>query len=284
MFDHLLQKHAEPVVGQHNLQQTLLAHAGSPTAQPVREEDLIDFTDYPKIRQRIFDKSLEAVQNLKPTSNEKYTLRISNVKYKDDKPLSKADYKKAVLEGRSLNRKIVGKYELVDNTTGKILESTSQKTIVNVPYMTEFGTFVRNGNDISIQHQMRLRPGVYTRMTVDGYPESQFNLKPGTGPSFRTWMDPATSVFYLSMKGRNVPLYPVMKSMGIDDNHMKSAWGEDIFKENEKQRTSSHAQRWLNEMNESLQAQVKKPVVVKDEVPEVEDFNKNDESLTEKED
>ena len=283
MLDSLLQKLAEPVVGQHNLQQTLLAHAGSPTAQPVREEDLVDFTDYPKIRQRIFDRSLEAVRNLKPTSNEKYTLRIADVKYDDDKPVSRADYKKAVLEGRSLNRKIVGKYELVDNANGKVIQTTSKKTIVNVPYMTEFGTFVRNGNDISIQHQMRLRPGVYTRMTTDGYPESQFNLKPGTGSSFRTWMDPETSVFYLTMKGRNVPLYPVMKAMGIDDHHMKAAWGEEIFKENEKQRTSSHAQRWLNEMNEALQARVKKPVV-EEEVPETEEFNKNDESLTDKED
>lgn len=248
MLDQLLSKVAEPVAGTSTVQQALLNLSGQSQTKAVTEADLQDFNDYDALRTRVFTKAIDAVKSMRPVQNEKYTLRVSDVKYDSEKPFTRQDYKKAIQENRTLARKITGKYELLDNATGKVIGATSRKTIVNVPYMTEFGTFVRNGNDISIQNQMRLRAGVYTRFTSDGYPEAQFNAKPGTGPSVRTWMDPETSIFYLSMKGRNVPLYPIMKSMGVDDNHMKASWGEDIYKANATDKISGHAQRWLNEM------------------------------------
>lgn len=276
----LFEKQAAPIAGKQVLSDSLKHYANLKDTPGVREEDLLDLNDYAARRRLVFDKTLQAVQNLKPVSNEKHTLRITDVKYEKPKDFTKAEYKQAILEGRTLAHKITGRYELVDNATGQVINKTGKKTLLNVPYLTEFGTFVRNGIDVAVNNQMRLRPGVYTHLTADGYPEAQFNVKPGTGLAFRTWLDPETSVFYMTQQGRKVPLYPVMKAMGMSDERMRATWGEDVFKANKALDGSSHAQRWLNEKQEMFDKR-NKPVVDEDLKEEPLDFGKKDESSIE---
>jgi len=271
-------KEAAPVAGQKTLKQAL-HYIADPVNNPapVTEDQLTDLTDYDKRRQMFFDNTLKAVQGLTPSKNDRYTLQITDVNYADDKPLTRADYKKAVMEKRTLSRKLTGKYQLIDNVSGEVIKKSGKKTLLNVPYMTEFGTFVRNGTDIAVNNQMRMRPGVYTHFTADGYPEAQFNVKVGTGGGFRTWLDPASSIFYMTMRGRKVPLYPVMKQIGMDDKQIQAAWGEEVFKANKAMETSTHARRWLNEQDERF-AKKLEPVADADEdlKEEPTDFGKKD--------
>jgi len=273
-LSHLLEKDAAPVAGRGPLKTVLRQAVDHPDNHAVSEDQLIDLHDYPRHRQDIFDKTLKGVEAAFPKANTKHTLTVTDLHYDGPDHYSKEDYKNAILERRSMTRKLVGKYVLTDNATGKVISTSGRKTIMNVPYLTDQGTFLRNGTESVIPRQLRLQPGVYTHMTSDGYPEAQFNVKPGTGSGFRTYLDPETSVFYMTTRGRKIPLYPLMQALGVDDRSLQATWGDEIFKANQEMRTSSHAARWLNEMNTKLA-----PKVV--DVPEVEeqDVNPGDEEL-----
>jgi DNA-directed RNA polymerase beta subunit len=218
--------------------------------ETVSPDDLTDFTDYPKIRKQLFDNVAQAVTEGFPVKNDKYTLKVTDVAYHGPERYSLSDHKKALLENRTLSRKLTGRYELVDNATGQVVQKSGRKTLMNVPYLTDTGTFVRNGSDLALAKQMRLVSGAYTRVTADGYPETQFNVKPRTGLGFRTYMEPETSVFYLTSAGRKVPLYPLLQAMQIPDEQLSAAWGKEILEKNKEAKTSPHAVRWIRQAAE----------------------------------
>ena len=146
-----------------------------------------------------------------------------------------------------MSDRLVGKWQVMDNATGSVLGTTQQKTILNVPYLTERGTYIRNGTEYTIAKQFRLVPGVYTRVTDDGNVEAQFNAKPLSGPSFRVYMEPATSHFYLRYRGRKIPLYPVLRAMGYSTEHMERLWGKEIAQKNRALEKSPYAVNFLRQ-------------------------------------
>lgn len=220
-----------------------------PSVQPPEafEEQLTKLDDFPKRRQMIFDRTQAAVLRAFPVSNATHELRVTDVRYSGPDHYTKAEWKKALLNNQTLSRKLSGNFELVDKATGKTLQKSGRKTLMNVPYLTDTGTFVRNGVEYGIPLQLRMRPGVYTHFTSDGYPEAQVNVKPGTGSGFRIHMDPESSIFFLTQGTRKVPLYPILQAMQVPDEAMEKKWGKDILQANRSQRVSPHAVRWINE-------------------------------------
>ena len=213
------------------------------------DPDLLDYADYPKMRKLIFDSTQQALQQAFPISNDRYTLTLADVNYKGPEHYTKADEKKARLRGKSLTRRLTGAWIVTDNATGQVVSRSRPRTVVNVPYMTANGTFIRNGVEYTVSKQFRLRPGVYTRITDDGHPESQFNAQPRTGSSFRIFMDPASSVFYMKHKGNKVPLYPVLQAMGVNDDALKQRWSDSILQANRVMAHKPHATSWINKMS-----------------------------------
>ena len=211
------------------------------------EDQLLDYSDYPRVRQDLRDRVLKAVQEAPPAANEQFTLRITNPRFKGPEHVSLKDQKKALIGGRTISDKLVGNYELVDNASGKVVGKTNQKLLMNVPYLTDRGTYIRNGVEYSVAKQFRLVPGVYTRVTDDGNVESQFNAKPRTGPSFRTYMEPKTGYFYMRYKGRKVPLYPVLRAMGMQHEQLEKNWGKEIAEANKKLERSPYAVNFLKQ-------------------------------------
>jgi len=213
-------------------------------APPVAEADLVDFLDYRHRRQALLDRVRHVVETLPPTRNDRYTLSISDVKYRNRKPPTMQDHRAAIIGGRTLSMPIVGTYELRDNATGKVVNKV-RRTIVNVPWMTDYGTFVRNGNEYVVRNQLRLDPGVFVRHSNDGFPEAQINVRARTGSPFRTYMEPETGIYHMKIRGRKVMLYPVLREMGVDDDRIKAAWGGDVWKANAAARVPAHTTRWL---------------------------------------
>lgn len=208
--------------------------------------DLLDYSDYPQMRKLLFDRTAQAVQKAFPVSNDRFTMSVSDVHYKGPEHYSRSDEKEAKLRGKSLTRRLVGTWAVTDNETGKVVSRSKPRTIINVPYITGNGTFIRNGVEYTIAKQFRLRPGVYTRITNDGRTESQFNAQPRTGTSFRVFIDPGSSVFYMKHGGNKIPLYPILKSMGVQDSVMRERWGKQIFSANQVMENKPHAIAWLN--------------------------------------
>ena len=179
------------------------------------------------IRTNIFNGVLQQAQNIKPIQNDLYTLSLQDVNYEGPESFTKKDHKQAILSHGSLARKLRGTWTLTDNVSG---ESIAQRraTIANVPYLTHAGTFVNNGVEYTLAHQMRLRPGVYTREKDNGELEAHVNVLPGKGRMHRYFLDPKTGVFKINIGQAQIPLMPMLKAMGVPEQEIRKAWGNEL--------------------------------------------------------
>ena len=157
-------------------------------------QDARDFDDVPTLRKTIFNRVLETAQTLPAMENARHRLSLVDVGYEGPEEVSKAERKKAVLEGRTLARRMRGTWLLSDLATGKTLDR-KRTTVAQVPYLTDSGTFVHNGGEYVLSNQLRLNPGIFTRIKENGQIEAHANLLPGEGLAHRYRFDPEKSLF-----------------------------------------------------------------------------------------
>ena len=208
---------------------------------------LREFDDTTKTRQLIYDGCLEAVKNRFPVEDDNYRLELTDVHYDGPQDYSLEQQKQALLKSKNLRTPIRGKWRLIYKPTNTLLDE-KEDTILQVPYYTNRGTVINNGNDYSIISQMRLRPGVYARRKRTGELETHFNIKPGTGRGFRFDMDPSTGVFSLTVGQSHVPLYPILKGIGVSDNDLIKSWGADVVAANAKRTDAQALQKTYRRM------------------------------------
>lgn len=194
---------------------------------PTPAPTMRSFGDVAVMRDNIFNQALTSAQSLKPLQNDLYTLQLQDVGYSGPERFTRADQKKAVLSRGTLARKLQGTWTLTDNKTGQPV-GQRRATIAHVPYLTDSGTFVNGGVEYTLAHQMRLRPGVFTREKDNGEIEAHVNTLPGKGRSHRYFLDPKTGVFKISVGQAQIPLMPLLKSMGVSDQDIRKAWGNEI--------------------------------------------------------
>lgn len=200
-------------------------------APPRREPDLRAFGDTAKTRQRIYEDVLAAAQGIEPMTNDRHTLRLGNVRYIDPEHHRYKDQKDAILQGRTMARRLRGTWELLDNTTGGVLDKRDQ-VIAHVPHLTQRGTFIHNGSEYTLNHQQRLRSGVFTRIKANGEIEAHANIMPGKGRSHRYMLDPARGTFNVHVGQASLPLLPLLRTMGATDDQLREAWGAELLAAN----------------------------------------------------
>lgn len=234
---------------------------------------LRSFDDPAAIRGAIYDRVRNAYATSFPIENQHYRLELHDVDYDDEPDIPLAAQKKAIIQGRTLYRRLGGTWRLFDKTTNQPIDER-RGLVARVPYMTPRGTFVYNGSEWTLASQSRLKPGVYTRRRENGDLESHFNILPGSGPSFRVSMDPATGVFHANVGQSHFPLYPILKAMGLSDHEMSDAWGRDVFAINAAQnspRYLSKAYEKFTSRRHALDVGDRKPGDTSDMVVELRD-------------
>lgn len=182
------------------------------------------FGDSPATRQRIFDSVLQAAQNIQPVSNPRHSLEFRNIRWSGPEDYTIEDQKKALLSRGTLARRLMGTATLKDALGNVIAQKNTQ--LAKVPYMTNRGTFILRGNEYTLAHQMRLRPGVFTRRKQNGELESHVNVSKGYG--HRIFLDPKTGIFRIQMGQAKIPLLPLLKTMGVTDQQLRDTWGNDL--------------------------------------------------------
>lgn len=198
------------------------------TEKPV---DVYDMDDYATIRRTLFNNVENAVKQRFPLYNDRYTLSVDEVGYDDPEDIDLPDQKQAILDGASCERRLRGCWVLTDSATGKEVSRTRRMTLMKVPYMTDRGTFIRKGHEYAFTNIMRMEPGVYTKKRDDEV-SAQFNIKKGTGSGFNMKMQPKTGIFQISRSTTNCPAYTVLRDMGVTDDQMREAWGDELFEKN----------------------------------------------------
>ena len=209
------------------------------------EKDSYDLSDFSKIRELTLNSVKEAVGKRFPVANERYTLHIDKLDYEKGKPPTLRDQREALVTGATLGRKLKGSWTLTDNVTGKPVSSTGTRTIVSVPWLTDRGTYIRNGHEYTLAHVLRMRPGVYSRIKSNGLAEAQINVEPGTGAGMRLEMNPDNGVLSIKKGGVSARLYPILRSMGVPDEQMATVWGPDLLMANKAQSVGSNVTRNL---------------------------------------
>ena len=190
---------------------------------------LRSFDDTTATRKQIFSAIKHGFENSFPIDGRFVRINIKDVKI-PEKTHRRKDEKKAKLLDRDLTVPVTGTMELIDKKSGQKLQER-KLTLGQLPYLTsKFGTFIGKGTDFSVANQKRLLPGAYTRAKSNGEIETQFNVQGNIG--FRVAMDPSTAVFKLNVGANKLPLYPILKSIGIPDERLKDVWGKEILEKN----------------------------------------------------
>lgn len=190
-----------------------------------------EFTDHQSIRRSIFDNVLASARRVPSYDYGNYRLQLSDLDYEGPEHYDKSKQKRAILEGGTLHRRLRGTLSLLDRSNNKVL-AQKKLTLANVPYYTPRGTFIFNGTEYAVANQLRLQPGIYTRMQENGQLESHVNVLPGKGFSHRYHLEPETGIFKLAVGQSNLPLMPLLRAAGISDKQMREAWGEELYRNN----------------------------------------------------
>ena len=203
---------------------------GAPTQQP--PVTMRSVSDPRAIRKSLYEGVLNAARQIQPVEGPTHTLRLSNVDYiDDDGKFDRKSEKDAVMRRRSLGRRLKGMWELVDNQSGKVVDSKEQ-VLAMVPHVNEDGSIINRGTKYAFVNQQRVRPGVYARVKRNGELESHVNVAPGTGTSHRYVLDPATGIFSIQMGHGRVPMSDLFRALGVDKKEVEAAWGKELTEVN----------------------------------------------------
>lgn len=171
----------------------------------------------------------DGLKQVFPVIGKERDLHLEDVEVKDNKdPGDYASQKQAILNKANWTVPVYGNLVLKDKQ-GKTLEK-SKTRLLSLPRLTNRNTFIYNGNEYSIANQIRLKPGVYTNTGDDGITRSQFNV--GKGANFSLWQEPAKGTFYIQFNQASIPLYPILKEIGVSDEELSSRWGKEILDSN----------------------------------------------------
>lgn len=174
------------------------------------------------------DKAIEGVKSLFPIVSKKYQLDLTDAAV-EPKEYNYSEQKQALMDGRSLLEPLTGTLTLKDRN-GKVLDVKKNTRILNVPYTMPHNSYIIDGNTYSIANQLRTKPGIYTRVRRNEVPEVAFNL--AKGANFKFTMEPETSKLKMEVLGSTVPLYPILKSLGMNDTAIRSRWGSQVLEAN----------------------------------------------------
>ena len=180
-------------------------------------------------RVQIHEKAIEGVRNVFPLEARGHVIEVANI-HVLPKDYSSREQKDAILNGHTLQEALKADVTMRDTTTGKVVQSKPGMTLAQLPWFTPRHTFIVDGNEYSVGNQRRVRPGVYTRVRGNEELEAAFNL--GRGENFRISMDPTKGHMFLQYGTTNIPLYPILKHLGVTDGELNRAWGSGVVVQN----------------------------------------------------
>lgn len=178
----------------------------------------------------IIDSISKNLHEIFPLKTGDRTLEIQNVKaegWENAHPTNYAAISEAKDKDKTYGVHIVG--DVVLKEGNKIIDKKRMK-LATAPSMTHDGTFVVQGAQYQIDHQLRLRPGIYSRVAQNG--EIQAHINPDGFKNLRLLVDPQTKKLTVNVNQANINALPVLNILGVSDQEIKKTFGEDIYNAN----------------------------------------------------
>lgn len=137
--------------------------------------------------------------------------------------------------------------KLINKITGEVVDQKKGAVLARLPKLTNRYGFIVNGSEYQVDHLFRLKSGAYARVQQNGELETEFNLtKRPAGSNFSVHLNPKTQRFSLKYGDANLPLYPILHSLGVSDTDIEKTWGTKIL-EDSKPRTDEKFQKVLKD-------------------------------------
>jgi DNA-directed RNA polymerase beta subunit len=175
-------------------------------------------------RENIRRKAVEALAQAFPLQTKNYTIELRNPRI-ETREFSSREQKQAILEGSTLNERVRAGL-VVKDSSGRVVDQVDNFTLLHLPYFTPRHTFVLDGNEYSVSNQIRTKPGVYTRRRGNEDLEAAFNL--AKGANFRLSMDPEKAQLRMEYGTTRIPLYPVLRALGVPHQDIAWHWGAQV--------------------------------------------------------
>ena len=169
-------------------------------------------------------------KNLNKIETDKHKLVLKDLAYKDTATIGNSEgVQKAVLEQRDITAPLTGTFQLIDKSTGGVVDE--KKTVVaHIPYVTNRNSTIYGGSEYISAVQSRLRSGAYTRVQDNGLLEGQIN--PAGGMQMHVTFHPETAMFTLKVGTINLNLYSILHDLGVADSDIEDAWGKTVYLKN----------------------------------------------------
>lgn len=199
------------------------------------------YLDPRKAFEDLKQSTVEGLQSNFPLEGKKQVIELKGVEVRDQDidPEDIEAQHKAKVEGRSWAAPVFGNLVMKDKETGKVIDERSVK-LAEIPHMTKRHAYIVDGNEYQVDNQWRLKPGVYVRRKENGELESKFNVPSKTNFSFM--YDPNKRVFHMERgKSGKIPVYPLMKELGVDDDTLEKQWGKEVLEANRSVRAKEGA-------------------------------------------
>ena len=174
-----------------------------------------------------------ALSELFPISNGKEEIRLENVDVRDDKDPTDVTSQVAAMEsGDSWTVPVTA--EVVVHRDGKEVARRRLK-VLDLPRMTERGSFIHNGTEYQISNLFTRKAGVYHRVRESGDAVADFNLANKdqfAGKRLKISYDPKTTVLTAVRDDAAVPLFDFLRETGMGEGQIKHELGPAIFDQN----------------------------------------------------
>jgi DNA-directed RNA polymerase beta subunit len=166
-----------------------------------------------------------------PVQGSKKNLVAKNIQIQDTKQLG--DFQ-GQLDAKNMGKTwavpITADLQLVDRASGRVLDTKYGAKIADLPRITDRYSYVVKGNEYQVDNIWRRKPGVYSRIKENGELQAEFNL--AKGKNFEIVFNPKNRKFNIGYGTSTIPLYPVLKAMGVPEETLQKRWGKEILEAN----------------------------------------------------
>lgn len=176
------------------------------------------------LRDRVRTKAVETLTRTFPLTLRSKQLHLEDVRV-HPADFGPEEERRALLTKGSLEDVVKGTLVLRDNA-GQELDRVKNFTLTHLPYLTERHTLIMDGTEYQVANQLRRKPGVYTTQADNGDLWSVFNL--GRGKNFKVGFAPEKGTFHVNYGTTNIPLYPILRGLGLSHEQLQQAWGAGV--------------------------------------------------------
>ncbi len=180
--------------------------------------------------------AIEAIKGTFPIESRTRQLVLNDVTV-DESAVPSGDLagqEKAKAANRTWGANVVADISLVDKGSGKVIDRAKTR-IFTLPKPTDRYSYIVDGSEYQVDNLWRLKPGVYSQIKANGELETEFALAGNTFAKesrLKIPFNPENKKFKFRWGTTNINLYPILKTLGVQDEDMKKVWGADIYKAN----------------------------------------------------